>query len=746
MFLLIIFVLFFYYWLNVSFPAVKKHKKIDNRYVDLKGNFYENDKPIGGSSDTWDYVSQQSLPAFDYDIQSTPDQLVFTTYPGKEWHVPLTSEYFWTGDQIAEKDECFGKDMGNVPAKGKYLFDYVRHHELRDASIPQGLKKATRVYQNVDLFYFECRNGRIDKLHKCPPASTFEGTRCIDVDRCREKVDGFTYVNNKNKLQYYECQQGKSLIKSCPPKEIFEHDKCKTPDDICEMEADGFRTGLTKYTYGECVKGRMEIHQCNDGYYVLDGKCEYEKCFEKDEEMVATREIKFGPFSLYPFYGTCRKGKLTDVKRCPSNWDTSGANVDIVNLPKVFVNGQCVEPKLCENVQLRDPDAVIPAYHYAKHLATWPNAVYFDRTRGYKCNPNLQPVQVPHGSLINNYKITKACELGKIPTNDPNVYYDCTTAQTHTCPYDHFFDGTDCKRKNSLAFRFNNHLDVFQFDGLGSNNWMKARFTSSILPSNKICESNETLITQMDACVHVECTPYLFIRELQRSIKLDDQHQCTWSNGKIIKETYNNPKKLKLDFWKQKLLNDDTLKYCAEGERVETGNFVLDSTLFATCKANQPFVFCPSNATVGIQKVTNYYACRPNDSVYQYTSSAKKLGDPLKDLYRNEVDKLIIRAGSKYKIDNLVLQRAKTDLELRIPPMSIPNHPEKTFTFFNTQSFDVVFKTLVNNPPNTYILNRQLMECHNEKAHYSSDEAIGSFAHLKYRDYRLKDPVKGFKY
>lgn len=739
MFLLIILILFFYHWLFVSFTDEVKKPPMTGKYVDLNGNLYENDRIISTTKDAWDYKTQTIAQRFDFDIQSGKDEVRFTSM-GKEWKVPLTSEYHWTGDQIAEKDDCFGKKSGNVPAVGKKLFDYSRHHELTDAS---ATPISELVYRNVHLFYFKCKNGKIKELHKCPPGSTFEITQCVSVDNCRDKKDGFTYADFVSKFDYFECQKGKSFKKKCPPKEIFQHDKCNSPDNICEVETDGHKIALDKYRYGECIRGKMVMRECNAGYYFLDNQCEYEKCFEKDDEKIATRRIVHGPFELYPFYGTCKKGKLVDVKQCPSDWDASETAVNIAHLPKVFANGQCVEPKLCENVQLIDDDAVVPAYHYTKHLATWSNA--FDRTHGFNCKPNLQSVSVPHGSLITNYKIVEACDalLEKVPTTDPRKYYDCASARLNECPADSFFDGTTCKKKNLRAFRFNDHLDVFEFDGLGRNNWMRARPLLSSQPL-KTCDPTEKYVRPMDMCVHQECGSYLFIRELQRSVKLDDRHQCSWINNKIVKETYHNPKKLKLKFWKQKLTSDDSIDICTEGARVETGNFVLDSTLYTTCRADQAFVFCPSNATRGIEKVGDYFACRPDDTVYSHF--APKL-DKLDIYFRNEIDKIVVPQNTAYRFDtDQPSAKTKTVTELTVPPMSRPNHLDLNFKFNSSKDYTVHFRALVNNPPNTYILNRKLMELHDPTSHYDVTTDAGSWDQLQYHDYALKDYVTNFVY
>lgn len=715
-----------------------KPKNIPNKYVDLDGNMYENDRFLHKIDSGWNYNTQSLIDPFDYSILQKNNSIVFSSL-GKTWNVPLTSDFFWTGDQIAEKDDCFGK-TDKVAARGKHLFDYINHHDLLDAT---SNNVNNEIYQNLNLFYFQCRNEKIDSLHKCPPGHVFEDTDCKFIDTCRDKPDLYTYMHPQSKLKYYECQKGISVEKQCPPQQIFQFDTCKEPHNICEVQPDGYRIKLTNHTYGECVRGKMETHTCMEGYHFFEGKCNYEACFGKHDEFVPYYKIKNGPFSLNIYYGKCKHGKLAETFRCPGNWDTFNTNVDISHLPKVFENGNCVEPVLCKNVKLNDPDAVVPAYNYSKYLATWNMSSFFDGTLGFNCNSNdeIQSVAIPEGSLVTGFKIKNACSptMTKIPVSRSDAYYDCTDNTVKTCKSNEFFDGSNCKKSNPNAFKFR-HLDVFQFDGLGKNNWMKARDTPKSVIRKTQCQTSELYIPTKNICVHPECKAFMFISELQKPIKLDNEYQCVWNNRKktILKTRYDNPQNLKLHFWKQSL-RENGYDDCTVGNKLMTGNFVLDSTLYTTCKHNQPFVFCPSSATSGIEMITNdLYACKPKDQVY--TQELEKNVDH--NFYPSEVKHILIPENASYRLNRKdYATEANKEKKLVIPLTNT------IFSFVCNKPSVLHFKTLVNNPPNTYISNQQIHHTANPDQHYNIVIDKETDSYLNYSTYRnLKDSLPNFEY
>lgn len=716
-----------------------KPKYITNKYVDLEGNMYENDHFIHKIDSAWNYNTQSLIDPFDYSISHKNNNILFSSL-GKTWNVPLTSDFFWTGDQIAEKDDCFGK-TDKVAAKGKHLFDYISHHDLLD-TLSNNVNN--EIYQNSNLFYFQCKNDKIESLHKCPAGHVFEDTKCKFIDSCRDKSDLYTYMHPQSKFKYYECQNGTSVEKQCPPKQIFQFDTCKAPHNICEVEPDGYRIKFTNYTYGECVGGKMEMQTCMEGYHFFEGKCNYEACFGKHNEFVPYYRIKNGPFSLHIYYGKCEHNKLKQTFRCPSKWDTFNTNEDISHLPKVFENGKCVEPVLCKNVKLIDPDAVVPAYNYSKYLATWNMSPFFDGTRGFKCNSNdeIQSVAIPEGSLVTGFKIKNACSptMKKIPVSRPDAYYDCADSTLKSCNANEFFDGLNCKTNNPNAFKFNNHLDVFQFDGLGENNWMKARDTSKNTIKKQQCGPNDLYVSTKNICVHPDCKAFTFISELQKPIKLDNEYQCIWNNNSrtISKDRYDNFKNLQLNFWKQSL-SEASNDFCTVGNKLMTGNFVLDSTLYTTCKYNQPFVFCPSNNTSGIEMITDdLYACKPKNRVY--TQKLKK--DTEYYFYPREVDYIIIPKKTKYRLNNVTFSTMENKDHMLVIPLTTTK-----FKFVCGKPSTLHFKTLVNNPPNTYISNRQIHHTTNPDLHYNIVNDKETDQYLNYDTYnKLKDSIPNFEF
>ena len=740
----------FYYWFFVAYSEkIDKPKNIANKYVDLDGNMYENDRIIKKTNTPWDYSTQSNMNPFDYTISFQNNNLLFTSL-GKQWNVQLTPDFFWTGKQISEKDDCFGK-TGKVAAKGKYLFDYIQHHDLIDSS---NTNAHSEFSENLNLFYFKCKDEKIESLHKCPPGHIFDDTDCKFNDVCRDKLDDYTYAHPSDNTKYYKCHQKMSVEKQCPAKQIFQFDACKSPDNICEVERDGYRVQYSKYTYGECIGGKMEMKTCMDGYHFYEGKCEYEKCFGKDNELVPFHETKHGIFSLTYKYGKCVNGKLKEQLRCPNNWNTFNVNgADVSHLPQVFENGKCRDPQLCKNVKIIDKDAVVPAFNYRKHLATWTTSALFDRAVGYNCNSNgdLQKVHVPDDSLVIGFKIKNACsaEMTKVPTTRPSEYYDCTDNSVKTCQSNEFFDGSACSTKNPRAFRFNNHLDVFQFENLNYNNWMRARPSKPIsyIPT---CDADEVYVKERNLCVHPNCKQFLFISELRKPIKLDQTYQCVYDiRRKIKKERYYNPKGLALHFWQQ-TLGDDSMQSCTVGNKLSTGNFVMDSTVYATCLENQPFVFCPSNATDGIFQVSrDLYACKPKDKVY--TQKLKRL--EVVHLYVNEVDFISMPSNAKYKIslnNNMILKstitKSETDLKIADIISDLPPGAD-AFSFECNKATTLVYKTLVNNPPNTYILNKNIHQISNLDMHYDLVKDKETDKYLYYELYEnLKYSLSDFNY
>jgi hypothetical protein len=100
------------------------------------------------------------------------------------------------------------------------------------------------------------------------------------------------------------------------------------------------------------------------------------------------------------------------------------------------------------------------------------------------------------------------------------------------------------------------------------------------------------------------------------SILLQEKgYKCTFKDGSLKKE----PVDYEYNFWKQRINAPNG--NCTVGEKIHTGNFTWDQTIYATCNEDQPFVFCPSSKTEGIELVEGKrYACKfpRNDFIIDY--------------------------------------------------------------------------------------------------------------------------------
>ncbi|GFT33172.1 uncharacterized protein NPIL_640291 [Nephila pilipes] len=392
----------------------------------------------------------------------------------------------------------------------------------------------------------------------------FKEQKCISLDICVNQKDGYKYSDILSTNNYYECENAISILKSCPDDEIFEHEKCVHPQQICQIKPDGYKFKIDRTTLGICLNKKSVIKPCLKNQYVLNNECEWDVCENKHDEIVPFHEFSQSPFAYYIIaYGKCDNGKLKDIQSCPSKWDYFESDLNLTELPKVFDEKEkkCEIPNLCDNVKLIDPNAIVPAWDYQKHLSTWYTSIIFDRTVGYKCNPNniLEKVNVEYGYLIKDYKLVQACDkhFDKIPTKDPNTFYDCNAKSVGTCPPGFYFNGKNCVPNIPNSFKFK-HLDTFKFKELKENNWIQHRLRTKTRPTPQQCENDKIFLTSMQTCVHKDCKAYSFIRELKRPIKLDDEYQCVWDEPKIKKTRYD---KLigKLDFWIQNFTTENKL-------------------------------------------------------------------------------------------------------------------------------------------------------------------------------------------
>lgn len=675
---------------------VSKPQSIANKYVDLEGNLYENGLVIGKTIAPFDYDTQTSMIPFEYSIEFDKNILKFKTNSG-EWNAELSPDYYWRNDKITEKDDCFGKGNSKVLAKGKNLYKHILLQDLQSTTSNYTLPD---IYQHSNIFYYVCKDDKVDSINACPPGSIFDKGDCQSLDTCTDKSDGFKYADPVNFQKYYECQSKQSISKQCNKDEIFDYDQCIKPKDVCFFKPDGFKIKTGHKTYVLCEGGKATDKKCPGNTYFLKTKCESEACFNKKDEFVVGPKTVNWPFSFHQDYIKCKDGKLEHLKSCPTIWDYIETNVDIIHLPQVFDGQKCVPPKLCENVQLEDVNAVVPAYDFSKQITNWQRSKLFDSVTGYKCLPDLQEITIGSGKIINNYKIVDGCDTAtsKIATKWWNKYYDCATQSLKHCPTEYFFDGKECKKRVPNAFKFK-YLDIFKFNNSHINNWFKP-FLEDSNQKQITCERGYEYMPAFNICTHPDCKPFTFIKSLKRSIKLDDEYECIWEEPAIKKRKYNKPTDLTLNFWEQRFVPKDNVfkNPCQEGYKVSTGNFVLDKTLYMTCREPQPFVFCPFDTTREIGAVTrNYFACMPFWGVYKHKLAANIHVHFL----TNEILKIEIPANSSYLHDGQIIQTLN-------PLDYVPDPLVKEFDFQSNNETIVHFKALSNYPPDTYIKNARV--------------------------------------
>ncbi|GBM91819.1 hypothetical protein AVEN_15698-1 [Araneus ventricosus] len=469
--------------------------------------------------------------------------------------------------------------------------------------------------------------------------------------------------------------------------------------------------------------------------YVLDNKCEYDACENLDNKIVPFIKITQYPFVFSTSYGKCNLGKLTNIQKCPEKWDYFDTYIDVTQLPKVFDGNSCETPKLCQNVELVDQDVIIPSYEYRKYLSTWEKSDLYDRIKGYKCDSNqqLQEVPIENGSFIKDFKIVNACDQGfmKFPTKNANVYFDCNTKTSETCLPDMFFNGSECVNRIQNAFQFKG-LDIFKFKELKANNWIEHRSSINLLNDKPQCNSDEEYLPVLNICTHRDCKVFSsIIRELKKPIKLDDTFQCVWEDPRIKKIEYEKPfNNVYLNFWTQSFTTSNSKQInCTEGHRVQTGNFILDSTLYTTCKYHQPFVFCPSSSTKKIEKVhTNTFACSPKPEVFSYKLPANQSIE----IFTNEIANIIVPKDATYTINQNPPIIVKDEKIITIN--EIKQLKKNNFSFQANEVVTIEYNILSNNPPNTFFKNKVLKRVTNPYSILHDNGTIES-DQLKFHDY-----------
>lgn len=552
-----------------------------------------------------------------------PNHFRFSIDGNTVWEHTLPVDTFtFHRDKIVQIDPCHGRpDHALVLAKGKALYDYLKSN-TDTKNLLNFKENSSFTVQKGDVFYFECSQGHVNKLRICPSGTLFATNGCRAIDSCTGKRDG-TVLPDRISTRYLLCEGGKEKIKKCPPKTIFHHDRCESMDDpshYCQYFSAPVL--LDDETRLECRNGKPFYVTCKPGTKFIDRDyCEPANCIGlPDGTKLPLPERKTDPFKFSPGYMTCRKNKIHEIVECPQKWDDSlSKGENLLSLPMVFdpESDQCSAPAFCENVFSDDPDVIVPVYEFTRHVKNWNLSELLDRSAGFACENKTRKRKLlsPGEQISKRFRVEPACGPQmpeKLPVyNNSKQFYDCALSRIETCPPQTFFNGSACVPEPADAFKFND-LPLFRFDSLNFESWIRPwDYSKAAVPSCRDPES--ALIELYNICSHPDCSKYAFASQIpDMAVLLPREHRAKckfYENEKLLKK---EPVDFDYHFWSQKISNGETEKPCRVGQKLQTGNFIWDSTVFATCDAERPFVFCPSVHSGRIVSVRGgYFACDP---------------------------------------------------------------------------------------------------------------------------------------
>ncbi|GBO33060.1 hypothetical protein AVEN_34099-1 [Araneus ventricosus] len=681
-------------------------------------------------------MSRPSVPEprpqpFHYEFKSRNDVIGFYNSLGQRWEFHVPEPYYVRDGKIQMKNVCFGKaDGSHVKAEGRTLYDHVVNEKLKDdPSGPFQTLVNGAVYRG-HLFYFNCVGNEIEGLYTCPPGQFFDKTKCVSVNPCTNLPDGAFVPDEFDRRFYYECPDTRL---QCPPKTFFMFDSCRSESDLTHvcLNDPSFVLPLSDTSFLKCFSGIPKFYTCPPGTIFSERDCVPDLCFNKpDGFKVGFQTEPFGPFRYSSGYYVCQGNRVRQSVQCPSYWDRYESDEQLTFLPQVFENGECTVPKFCKNVTVDHPDVVVPSHSFTKDVKNWRNSLLFDCSVGYRCDGNRREEFVPPpGHWIYNFKSTFACtEPGQkvVLGGDKRGYFDCDSDAIVPCPDGTFFDGTHCKSAIPNAHRYKG-IDMFAFDPL-ENNWM-VPWTHS--PQNTVsCTPPEHVyVPGYNICSHPDCEKFPFLKQFKGHIQLDELHKCVFENDKISK--VKTAKRHHFNFWTQRKSFKKEL--CVPGSKVKTGHFVLDSVLYATCDAEQPFVFCPSSSTIGIRNIHKTFACDPEPSVFEGTLKA----NTFKRFLENHLAKIIPQPGARVIVNGKFI--ANTDPDgIRMGPQEVEIWSDRDVT--------LIYKTVVTHPPNCYFQNKVL------KAFEGKDELFlirygtrSTRAPIELKFYDVRESVDGFR-
>lgn len=665
---------------------------------------------------------QSSRPPYTYVFESTDSQnLTISASYGGSWTFSIGDRYTFDArrNRISESDECLGRPNGfKLKVEGKTLYETLLKKKLIDGIFETLIAEDILEYFRRGYeFYFLCDHGTVRQFYACAPGDRED---CHAIDSCVDRDDGTVFPDPTDRQYYRVCVAEKPVRKRCQPETFFWKDACRPPhSDMCESEQYVFPINKKKYIRCDREVG-VVVEECPENTSIISGSsCERDDCVGVPDEFRKPMEfVARGPFVYSPGYYVCRGNRIVETATCPAEWNpVTSLGDDLTALPTVFDTKRqaCSVPSFCENVFSSVPEGVVvPVHEFSKRVSDWKYATFFDSVAGYRCEESEKTrfVLEPGKRIIGN-AVTSACgqdSRTKIPIGDrTDAYYDCESEKVVACDPDSIFDGERCKKSIQRAHSYKN-MPFFRLTGLSRrNDWMEP-FPSRSSSSTCLQEQEGvTYFPQYDVCLVPECSAFPFLKQLPKGLFFflpDGEHICTYNaaTNTIKRKRHFFGSGRKLHFWKQRsvprtdAVSDDD---CAFGQNLESGNFLLDSTIYVTCDPKQPFVFCPSASTRGIA-LTPYgtsYACLPRDSAYEIQVEANETLSCLTE----QVEYFQIEEESRYLVDG----KEEFGSESRNPSSGLRNifvlPSDEKFTFWSDRPYVVRYRKLPTYPPDVHL-------------------------------------------
>lgn len=669
---------------------------------------------------------------YEFTSDSSRHQLQFSLSNGKVWQFKLDPAFYFDREQIYEKDDCFGKNDGAlIKAQGFALYSYIRGKQIHPNKGGQFKTHVVEAIQHGHLFYFQCRNNRIHELSTCAPGQVFDKTNCVAIDPCTNQPDGTVFADAFDRQFYFSCPEGRT---KCPKGTFFILDTCRSEtslENAC-LNDPNYKFPINQTTFIACNNYIPQVLTCPPNHIFRDNQCIPDICNNQpDGTKIPFPKENIGPFWYSSGYYVCKDNKMDESIECSSEWDKYQSKGDnVIFIPQVFHRGKCTIPEFCENVTTLDSDIVVPAYDFTKNVKNWQNSFLFDHAIGYKCeNGHKIRIEAPAGKHIYDFKFQDACDApGKrvVLGNRVDSFYDCDQKTIVSCPPSTFFDGTTCKNMIDHAHKYKN-IDMFRLNHLKFN-WIEPwNYSGQVEPT---CQDPESVyLYGYNVCVHPECQTYPFLKQLKAYIQLDEWSKCVFRNGKISK--VKTARKKHFNFWTQRKSIEK--EPCVPGSKIKSGHFLIDSVIYSTCDSKQPFVFCPSSLTSHIDQINGVYACIPRDDVFEFHLNA----NTPETFLDNHLARIIVDPSARLVINGVIQP---------IDANGIVEMKNESVSIMCDQDVRLIFKILVNYPPQTYFENKQLKLIQKQNQIFLTRYKGGSTKRpIQFNAYDVQESVTGFR-